>query len=81
MVDYGCSRQTRETHFAALLGLACEGNLDIFMSWGRTLTYWYLDISTWMPLGCHIGVLGGFIDDLGYQNVDILMSLACLNHG
>ena len=26
-------------------GLAREGNLDILMSWGRIVTYWYVDMS------------------------------------
>ena len=61
-------------------GLARERNLDILMPWVRTLTYWYVDMSDWVPLGCYIGALGGFIGESGYQNIDILMVLAALNH-
>ena len=43
-------------------GLAREGNLTILMSWGMTSTYWYVDMSAWVPLGYYIGALGGFIE-------------------
>ena len=35
----------------------------------------------WVPLGCSIGALGGFMRDSGYQNIDILVALALRKHG
>ena len=37
--------------------------------------------ASWVPLGCSIGVLGGFMRDLGYQHMFILVALASRNHG
>ena len=30
----------------------------------------------WVPLGCSIGALGGFMRDSGYQNIDILVDIS-----
>ena len=35
----------------------------------------------WVPLCCYIVILGRFMGDLGYQNIEILVALASLNHG
>ena len=80
MVDFVPPSRKGENQPLVPDGLAREGNLDILISWGRTLTYWYVAMSDWVPLGCYIGALGGFIGDSGYQNIDILMVLASLNH-
>ncbi len=61
MVDFVSPSQEREREPVVQDGLAREGNLDILMSWGRTLTHRYLDMSDWVPLGCYIGALDGFI--------------------
>ena len=81
MVDFGYPRQTKESHLTALLGLAREGNLLIWrLGWATGLPH-RLHRLAWVPLCCYIVILGRFMGDLGYQNIEILVALASLNHG
>ena len=81
MVDLGYPRQRRGNQVTALLGLAREGKLLIWrLGWGTGLPHW-LHRLAWVPLCCYIVILGRFMGDLGYQNIEILVALASLNHG
>ena len=81
MVDFGGRCQTRGKGLTALLGLAREGKLLIWrLGWGTGLPHW-LHRLAWVPLCCYIVILGRFMGDLGYQNIEILVALASLNHG
>ena len=81
MIVFGNPGQTRENDVTALLGLAREGKLLIWrLGWGTGLPHW-LHRLAWVPLCCYIVILGRFMGDLGYQNIEILVALASLNHG
>ena len=81
MVDFGYPGQVRENGVTALLGLAREGNLLIWrLGRGTGLPHW-LHRLAWGPLCCYIVILGRFMGDLGYQNIEILVSWPRLKHG
>ena len=81
MVDFGVCPQGWGNQVTALLGLAREGNLLIWrLGWVTGLPHW-LHRLAWVPLCCYIVILGRFMGDLGYQNIEILVALASLNHG
>ena len=81
MVDFRYPGQRRGNQVTALLGLAREGKLLIWrLGWGTGLPHW-LHRLAWVPLCCYIVILGRFMGDLGYQNIEILVALASLNHG
>ena len=81
IVDFGYPGQTRGNGVTALWDLAREGKLLIWrLGWGTGLPHW-LHRLAWVPLCCYIVILGGFMDDLGYQNIETLVALASLNHG
>ena len=81
MVDFGYPGQTRGNQVTALLGLARKGKLLIRrLGWGTGLPHW-LHRLAWVPLCCYIVILGRFMGDLGYQNIEIVVALASLNHG
>ena len=45
--------------------------------YGGIVVYWYLGVEVY---GC-IDVFGGFRDDLGYQNIDILVPWGVVKYG
>ena len=80
-VDFGYPGQRVGNGVTALLGLAREGKLLIWrLGWGTGLPHW-LHRLAWVPICCYIVILGRFMGDLGYQNIEILVALASLNHG
>ena len=80
MVDFGYPRQTRGNQVTVPFGLAREGKLLIGrLGWGTGLPHW-LHRLAWVPLCCYIVILGRFMGDLGYQNIEMLVALASLNH-
>ena len=81
IVDFGYPGQVRENHVTALLGVAREGKLLIWrLGWDTGLPH-QLHRLAWVPLCCYIVLLARFMRDLGYQNIEILVALASLNHG
>ena len=81
MVDFGEPCQRLVNQPARPEGLAREGKLLIWrLGWGTGLPHWLHQLA-WVSLCCYIVILDGFMGDLGYQNIEILVALASLNHG
>ena len=81
MVDFGGRCQRLVNQPVVPEALAREGKLLIWrLGWGTGLPHW-LHRLAWVPLCCYIVILGRFMGDLGYQNIEILVALASLNHG
>ena len=81
MVDFGGPCQRLVNQPVVVEALAREGKLLIWrLGWGTGLPHW-LHRLAWVALCCYIVILGRFMGDLGYQNIEILVALATLKEG